>query len=185
PRARLACLLTRRTAFTIAGVGLLLIWGLVWAASIHRGRLVGAQRVWNYAYDFLGLDFLNNYQAARHWLAGGDPYREPFGDPTGRKLCYPPIVLPLFAWCGWVKPRAAIVLWMGILAGLAALGAVLGWRARRKLGLWDVPLPFAVAVVLVSTPVIYAMERGNYDLVLLVPLVLAAWALQRRGWWPD
>lgn len=180
-RARLVGLLTRRTALTIAGLAMLLVWGLAWGTSIHRGRLVGSTRVWICAWDFLGLDFLNNYQASRHWLAGGDPYREPFGDPLARKFCYPPVVLPLFAWCGWFRPQAAVVLWMGVLAGLAALGTMQACRARRQLGLWKVPLPLALAAVLGSTPVIFAMERGNYDLLVLAPLALAAWALQRRG----
>jgi hypothetical protein len=138
------------------------------------------------AWEFLGLDFLNPCLAARHWAAGGDPYREPFGDPREQtrffgKFCYPPAVLPLFAWCALVRPQTAVVVWVGVLAALAVFGAVLAWRARRRLGLSELPLPLAVGALLCSTPVLFALERGNCDLLVLPPLAAAAWALQRRS----
>jgi hypothetical protein len=168
-----------------AGVALLVVWGIWWASSLQHHKLRLGRHTWVEAYSFLGLDFLHNYRASRHWLAGGDPYREPFGDPLARKLCYPPMVLPQFAWCGWFSPKDATGLWLAALTLMAALGAWAAWRTRRELGLWDVSLPFALAAILWCTPVVFALERGNYDLVVLLLLVPAAWALRERSWVRD
>jgi hypothetical protein len=170
----------------LAGLLLLALWGAAWGLSLRQNRLVGARFTWVPAWDFLGLDFLNPCMASRHWVAGGDPYRELFGDPReGTRLngtfCYPPVVLPLFAWCALVTPQTAVVLWVGALTALAVFGAVLAWRCRRRLGLADLPLPLAVGAVLCSTPVLFALERGNIDLMLLPLFAGAAWALQRRS----
>jgi len=170
----------------LAGVLLLAGWAAVWGLSLCENRLLGGRFTWTGAWDFLGLDFLNPCLATRHWLAGGDPYREPFGDPREgtaqvAKFFYPPPVLPLFAWCGLLPPRQAVVVWTIVLAALAMWGAVLAWRTRRRLGLCKLPLPFVVAALLCSTPVIFALERGNFDLLVLPPLAGAAWALQRRS----
>src|SRR6185437_13282096 len=70
----------RRLA-VLAGLLLLALWGAAWGLSLRQNRLAGARFTWVPAWHFLGLDFLNPCMAARHWVAGGDPYREPFGDP--------------------------------------------------------------------------------------------------------
>jgi hypothetical protein len=169
-----------------AGLLLLAFWGAVWGASLCQNRLVGRGLTWVPAWEFLGLDFLNPCLASRHWLAGGDPYREAFGDPRDGtdlvgKFCYPPVVLPLFSWCALVSPPTAVVIWVGVLAALAVFGAALAWRCRRRLGLADMPLPFVLGVFLCSTPVVYALERGNCDLLILLPLAGTVWALQHRS----
>jgi hypothetical protein len=125
--------------------------------------------------------------ASRHWLAGGDPYREPFGDPAEgapdhvRKFCYPPPILPLFAWCALLTPQQGVVVWIAVLVALGSWGAVLAWRTRFRLGLAALPLPLVLAAVLCSTPLCFGLERGSCDLLVLPPLVAAAWALRRRS----
>src|SRR5438128_2672962 len=89
---------TLYAALTLLGVALLLLWGSWWTENILTNRMNEAQYTWVPAWPYLGLDFLNPYFAARHWAAGGNPYTEPFGDPNGRRFCYPPHVLPCFAW---------------------------------------------------------------------------------------
>jgi hypothetical protein len=171
-----------QTGLTIVGLGLLIVWGIWWTASIRQNHLIGAHRTWVPAWpQSLGLDFLNNYYASRHWLAGGDVYREPFGDPLERRFCYPPIVLTLFAWCGMWSARTAVRLWTVMLILLAALGVWRAWRTRRQLGLWHVPLPLALAGMLFSAPFLFALERGNYDTAVVAPVLLAAWALGKRS----
>src|SRR5262245_43213274 len=71
----------RQVGITLAGLALLLVWGLWWSSSLRVDRLRAAQRTWVPSQSKLGVDFLNNYHAARHWLAGGNPYTEPIGDP--------------------------------------------------------------------------------------------------------
>jgi hypothetical protein len=174
-----------QTTLTVAGVLLLVAWALVWAVSLQRNHLVGARHTWVQAWQFLGLDFLSNYHAVQHWLAGGNPYREPFGDPLDRPICYPPVILPLFAWAGCFSPRAATAIWTIALAALASLGAVMAWRTRRALALGAMPLPLVLAATLCSTPVLFAMERGNWDLLVLAPLALTAFALKEPTWQRD
>ena len=169
------------TLLAVAGLIVLGFWAAGWKRSYDPNVLGKSPQVWFEPYRFLGLDFLHNYFAARHWLAGGNPYREPFGDPIGRELCYPPVVLPFFAWCQAFGPRTALGVWIVTLGAVAAGGTYAAWRARAALGLAPVPLTFALAAILASAPVMYAMERGNYDLLLLPLLSAAAWALQARS----
>src|SRR5580704_12735467 len=44
------------------------VWVVAWRMSLHRNHLVGGQRSWVPAYEYLGVDFLNNYLASRHWI---------------------------------------------------------------------------------------------------------------------
>lgn len=177
--------LTWRAVMTVAGIGLLVGWGLWWSSSMQRDKLRAGRFMWFPPYTFLGIDFLHNYYAANHWLRGGDPYEGLFGAPIEAKYCYPPVVLPLFAWCGVVSPLAAVRIWMAALAVCAGVGALASWRTRQRLGLWDVPLPFVIGAVLCATPVVFAIERGNYDLLIVPLLVAGAWSLRRRSWAGD
>lgn len=168
------------------GLAMLALWAVVWRTSTRRDHLVGGQRSWVPAYHYLGIDFLNNYLASRHWLSGGNPYTESIGDPRegtplGGQFIYPPTLLPVFAWCQLVSFKVATRIWIVALALMAGIGAMVAWRCRKQLGLTDVPWPFALAAILCSTPVIFAMERGNCDLLVLLPIAGAAWALQRRS----
>lgn len=92
-------------AFVLSAVGVLLLalWAFHWLASWKQNHLKHSPKPWLSRYEYFGIDFLHNYFAARHWANGGDPFREPFGDPIPpphtRKLVYPPIVIPVFAWC--------------------------------------------------------------------------------------
>jgi hypothetical protein len=67
---------------------------------------------------------------------------------------------------------------MAALAVMAWVGACACGKARGRLGLRPLPLPFLAAAVLGSTPVLYAVERGNCDLVVLMLIVAAASALR-------
>src|SRR5439155_2943246 len=40
-----------------------------------------------------------------------------------------------------------------------------------------------LAALLCSTPLFYAMERGNYDLLVLLLVLPAVWALRSQAWW--
>lgn len=174
-----------RVVLSLASVVVLISWGQSWSRAVSKWKVKNSPATWYGPYEFMSVDFMHNYQAARFWVQGHDPYREDFQDPIGRKLCYPPVVVVCFAWCSLFAVKKAIAVWTLTLAGLAALGAVAAWRTRRELGLAPVPVLVAVAAVVTSAPVAYAMERGNYDL-LIVPLLLAmTWGLRRTGWRAD
>ena len=176
----------RWAVLSAVGTVLLVWWASYWVRGVIDNRLGDSPLTWYSPYQFLGVDFLHNYRAARYSLFEGNPFREDFGDPIrdpkARKLVYPPIVLPCFYWCGLVgDERTAIVLWMAALMGFATAGGVAAWRARKRLGLTDVPLPLVLAAVLINGPVSFAVERGNYDLLIVPLILLAAYALNRKS----
>ncbi|CAN5400395.1 hypothetical protein BH10PLA2_BH10PLA2_38760 [soil metagenome] len=169
----------------VIGVLALVLWAAWWGQSWRRNALVHVEKTWIMGWQFLGLDFLNNYQASRHWLAGGNVYQEPFGDPLDRTFCYPPLVLPTFAWCHLSPAQRAFHVFLLALTAITALAVWCAARTRRELGSQAVPFTVLLAAVLFSTPILYAFERGNFDLLVVPPVLLAAWALRGRGWLRD
>ena len=70
---------------------------------------------------------------------------------------------------------------MVVAAIFAALGAIAAARWRDRLGLETVPSSLAVALILFSTPVLFAVERANYDLLIIPCVVGAAILMQRKA----
>jgi hypothetical protein len=181
PGAASARTASRHRYLTVVGLLLLALWSVLCIKSLTDNRLVLGTKTWVDPWSFLGLDFLNNYHAARQWFAGGDPYVKLVGDLPGREYCYPPVMLPCFFWCTWLSPRGAVIAWTAALGLLAGLGVWWAARSRCELGVWPVPLTLLLACVLFSTPLVFAMERGNCDLLIIPLVVVAAWALEQRS----
>jgi Glycosyltransferase family 87 len=158
---------------------------LFWSHSVKKWQVRNSPVTWYGPYEFISVDFIHNYQASRFWLNGGNPYVEKFGDPLDRKLCYAPIVLLYFSWCKLVTIDKAIGIWTISLGCFACLGAWAAWRSRKESNLTPVPFFAAIAMIATCSPVGYAMERGNYDLMLVPLVLLAAWGLRRTGWLSD
>ena len=163
-----------------AGALLLGLWAIWWATSLTRNRLSGRNWTWipAHGHPHLGLDLLYSYKASLAWLGGMDPYLQPYGDP--RVFHYPPITLLFFTWCAPFSFRTATILWTGVIALVVAASGRVAWKARNSLGLEGIPWPLALAAILFSSPVIYAMERGNCDAVALAMIVLASGLLAGR-----
>jgi hypothetical protein len=181
--ARAVC--TSRGALTLLGAALLAGWAALWAAGLSMGRLPGRTLYWFEPFDRLGLDFEANYQGPACRLAGGDPYRDLALGPFADRYAYPPALLWLFAWAPLLPLRAAALVWLAASVLIAAAGAWAAVRTRARLGLWRVPGPLALAAVLCSTPVLFALERGNCDLLIVLFILFASWALARRTRWGD
>lgn len=155
-----------------ASLVLLVAWCVWWGATLVNRDLVGVKRAWFPAC--FGVDFIWHIdRPTRVWLAGGDPYAD-----KSRMCSYPPLVMPLFSWVGKLTPESALTVWICAVGGLAALGGWAAWKSRRRIGLSDVPLSAVLVAVLFSTPLVFAMERGQYDIVA-VPIVMAALAAMR------
>jgi hypothetical protein len=163
---------------TIAGLALLALWAVWWAVSIPSNKLVAGERTWVPSWHWLGCDFDINYHGSRAWLAGSDPYQGYHKGTEELPYDHPPLVLALFSWCGLLSHQAAVLVWLSALALIAVLGGVACWRHRARLGLTNVPLPFILAAVLLSYPVLFEMERGNWNMLALLLIVLGAWALR-------
>jgi hypothetical protein len=147
----------------LAGGILLLLLVAFWVTSFYRFRLVGDERVSFPAWWFMGLDLGHNYLGVKSWLSGIDPYRNDIGDPRGR-YSYPPIVLPIFAWCRLFSFKVASIIWTTCIAAMIAwaplrffvkLSSLIlaGWALVRRLrepsvdaaGAGSIPLELAGA----------------------------------------
>jgi len=166
-----------RTVGLALVVGLIGLWVGWWVASSRRDSMVFGTSTWVPPLSFLAGDFkVHVDHVARLQAAGVDPYRQA-GDWVCALYPYPPMVARSFAWVALVGPATAARLWQVALASLFAGGAVAAWRTRRVLGLSE--------AVLFSTPAVFAMERGQSDPMVILPLGVSAWLLARRGAGPD
>lgn len=176
PHAGTAGTSRARTLLSLLGLVALVLWCVWWTNSVRADRLTSGRSTWVPVLPFLAGDFVHNIDApARLWVAGGNPYQN---TPMTVWYPYPPIVVRLFAWVSLLTPWTALVVWLGALTAMAVAGARACWKTRRELGLAEVPLPIVVAAVLFSTPILFALERGNYDLLVLLA-VLGALRLMR------
>ncbi len=163
----------------VVGFVLIAAWAVWLIASLRAGRwVVDPPRIWFFRWEMIGVDFLNCYAGSRHWMAGGNPYREPIGDPVGRPYVYPPRRCRRSPGAALVGPTAAVRIWTAVIVALLSLGTYACWRTRRALGLSEIPFPLAWALVFLSTPLLYAVERGNTDCLNLMLIVGLAWLLR-------
>jgi hypothetical protein len=176
PRSKHAAL------FAKLGWGLLIVWTFWWSLSFALGSMFLGKVTRIPAWSFLGLDFSHNYDASLSWLHGRDPYVYPFGNwaPPFR---YPPIVLPMFGWCGWVSFPIAAMIFAGVISTITMIATFLSLHFRRAAGLAGVPGPLALGAVFLSFPVMFELERGNSDVLVLMMLCIAAWAMSRDSDW--
>lgn len=159
------------------------VWFLWWGGNLSRFKLQFADVSWLPIYQFLGLDYYHNHFAAAAWLQGINPYVHDFGDPRGL-YSYPPVVLPLFSWVALVPDfQVAARLWALFIAAACACGLWLIRRFRRTEGWSDISVVSMLALVLWSAPVVFAMERGNCDVLVLICVLLAAVALSQSARW--
>lgn len=196
--------------FRVAGIVLLLLWAGWWGISLARpvprlwpGPAGGAGHRITYLliWPFVGLDFQHNYAAVNSWLAGHDPYVAIVDDPMNEHYIYPPLTLFAFIWTGLFPPdsvttyvpfagpfsdtpfpycRPAIFLWMAASVLIVGFAAWQSWRARERLGLPALPLPFILGAALLSYPVMFELERGNCDVLPLLAVALLLPALTSR-----
>lgn len=199
----------------LLGASLLLVWGLWWTLSLRQlpPRLIvaaaatpGARLTPVPAWHLVGVDFQHNYAGALAWLAGRNPYEALANDPYNPVYVYPPVTLAAFAWVALVPASTAItinfaegsgspqfqysfpavLIWMTTLVAIFLLAAHHTVRHRHARGLTPLPFLFVAGAVLLSYPVMFELERGNCNgLVLLVIIGLAALAGRRAGGWPD
>jgi hypothetical protein len=162
--------------------GLLLAgWAVWWGVNLAHSRLVHPGRFGFEETGWLGGDFSHNDLAARKLLAGENPYRVGLGEEWGTgPYSYPPVVLTLFLWCPPFPRTVTTAVWVAFTGGALVLAGVLAWRHRVRLGLTRLPLLPCLVWVLFSLPVVFEMERGQYDVLVLL-LVWLGWCLAARS----
>ena len=162
-------------------LGLIGLWVAWWVASERADSMVLARVTWVSPLAFLAGDFkVHIDHVARLQAAGIDPYQRP-GDWVCSLYPYPPMIGRSFAWVGLMGRATAARVWLAALALLFAAGAIEAWRTRRALGLREIPPAWLVAAILYSTPSLFAMERGQADPMVILPLIVASWLLARGG----
>jgi hypothetical protein len=163
----------RQTGPSTATIALAL-WAVWWSVALIKLDLPFAG--WTNFVPVFGADFTTQTDyAARTWSGYADPYAD-----QRHLFHYPPVVIRLFAWTPYFSTPTALRIWVVVLAGLVSAGTVLAWKTRRELGVEQIPLPVALACVLFSGPVVFALERANFDLITLAAILLAL-QLDRRG----
>jgi hypothetical protein len=169
----------RKLAYAGCGIALLVFCTYWWVSSVRLGKLRSGHRTWIPTYDSLCLDFQLNYYGVQLWCEGGNPY-DGVGVPNFGWYNYAPAVLWLFAWCRSLDWPSAVKVLIAALGLIAALSGVFAWQSRRRLGISDLPLPYVVGLVVCSTPIIFAMERGNCDLLVLLFMMAALYFMPAK-----
>jgi hypothetical protein len=189
-------------------VVLLVLWIGWWGARWVKNRELGGPQSFAPGWTWMGDDFRKladppsmccdfdiNYFATREWCAGSDPYKGYGKSVVLRNAPYvvncpciydhPPFVLRIFSWCKFVSRPTALLIWLSVLTGIATLGAIRCWRSRKELGLTEIAWPVAIVAVLFSYPVLLEMERGNWNMLVLLAIVPAVWALRKQTAFAD
>lgn len=144
---------------------------LVFAAGLIRPGVFNALGV--HPLKPLYSDLIAILAAGEAQEVGRDPYEHNPLDPFNRPHVYGPWWL-VTGDLGLVRSDAW---WLGSL--LATAIAVVGARLLSPRGKGEL---FAAGALLISPPVLLAMERANNDLVMLLLLAGAAWLTTRRSW---
>ncbi|HEX7669967.1 MAG TPA: glycosyltransferase 87 family protein [Polyangiaceae bacterium] len=155
----------------------IVVW---WQRALATGALPGADHTW-LRQPALGVDFFTEPDyAARLWRGGIDPYEN-----ERHLFHYPPIVIRLFLWTPYFTVGTALRIWMVVLAALIAIATALASRTRRLVGAGELPFVPLLALVLVSFPVVFQLERSNFDLIALAAILLAVPLLERNTPLPE
>lgn len=166
-----------RLAAATARAGWRWIAGLVLLPTGVFLELVLHERAWGW----LGILHLRPYftdivailASGEAWHSGIDPFAPNPFDPMHRPHVYGPWWLVT----GWLGLRPYDALWLGpLLDGTFLLVAalVLAPRGAKE---W-----IAAVALLVSPPMLLALERANNDLIVLLLLAAAAWLITRPRW---
>ena len=153
---------------------LLILWLIWWGVSFHCQELQAGKHLWfPPSYTGMGVDFYRHIDPpVRIWWNGGDPYAQKLGDKAGF-FPYPPLVLHLFFWINVMNSRTALMVWLGVMTMILVVAAREAGRWRHHLDLTEIPLPTTIAFTLFSTPVLFAMDRGQCDALSLLFILVA------------
>ncbi|HEY6560786.1 MAG TPA: glycosyltransferase family 87 protein [Polyangiaceae bacterium] len=152
----------------IAGWLALGAWVAWWGYSLFHHQLLGAKYTWIHVPVF-GADFYSQSDlAARLTAKGIDPYAS-----RGHLFHYPPLVIWLFSWTPLFTGEAALTIWILFCMLLTVAGTLVALQVRRTLGAEAIPPSLAIAAVLFSFPVVFQLERANFDLWTLAAMLLA------------
>lgn len=124
---------------------------------------------------FWGLDFQNMW-AFHHCEQGNSPYLATgaqCGDVGNRDMIYPPLLYWSFSWVRVLKWETALTFWAVFIA-LGTFASLLFWIRKDE---WTVAgerqLSTYLVLLLLQFPVVFAVERGNNDVLVVVGWTVA------------
>lgn len=155
----------------LAGLGAFAVLAILWLAARPLFFAVETQwGIWPGAYPFSDLEvLLSGIECKRQ---GIDAWVVNPCDTFGRIFDYPPAWLWLSVFpvsTGWMNP-AGIALSLAFFASLALLPPARTAQGSRL-----------VALGVLSTTTLFAVERGNNDLAVFVLVLAGTWLLARRN----
>ena len=153
-----------KTFFILSGAGLLL-WGL----SLQPATKSGWPRnnpffLGQYRFSDLTQIFLSSQFA--------DPY-------TSANVTYPPFGMLLFDVFGFLSAKQATIFF--ISAVLAVIFSVFVRILQLRIDFNMKEKISTVAMLMLSFPLLFAIDRGNLDLLLTALLLLAVWVNDKEG----
>lgn len=153
-----------KTFFVLSGAGLLL-WGL----SLQPATKSGWPRnnpffLGQYRFSDLTQIFLSSQFA--------DPY-------TSANVTYPPFGMLLFDVFGFLSAKQATILF--ISAALAVIFSVFVRILQLRIDFNMKEKISTVSMLMLSFPLLFAIDRGNLDLLLTALLLLAVWVNDKEG----
>lgn len=158
--------------FLVAGVSmLLLVLSLPW----HPTRI-------GLPYGSIPALDLHNLYVFHHCELRNMPYGPAStgaecGDVGGRPMYYPPALYWSFVWLRLVSFESAVLIWRsGIVVGV--LVSLLFW-ARLPNRRWFPSVVLFLLLLLPQFPLIFAAERGNNDVLIVILWTLSCLAMDR------
>lgn len=132
--------------------------------SIHGVR-------WLPFYEYAGLDLENLFLFHTRCPGWPIPYAETgdgCGDPLNRPMVYPPLAYWTMGWVRFFDFNRATNVWGIAIVALTTFGTWIAssFDANRRKWVWAVWF-----LLLLQMPMVYAVERGNID-ALVVPLYM-------------
>jgi hypothetical protein len=133
-------------------------------------------------WSFWGLDFYGIY-TYQHCAAGTDIANHPYrgnavlcGEYTGREYNHPPLAFVPMTWTRLFDFATAIRIWATTIA-VVLVAVVFLWvpREQRRWPVW-----LLAALLLPQLPSLFAMERGNDDILVVITWSFAAWFFAKR-----
>jgi hypothetical protein len=161
---------TRRRSLTldIVGGALILCWLSWWAVGLSQMKINLPGHLDFITGGDLGGDLNSSEMAVRKLLEGGNPYREPLGGRwQGWHFHYPPVVLLFFLWSGAFTTGQVVTIWFVISTVLLVLSVRVAWQWRPALNLETMPFLLCVGLTLFSLPVLFELQRGQYNVLVL------------------
>lgn len=134
---------------------------------------------WIPFYSFRGLDLHNLFtfhNTCPEWPIPYEKSGSQCGDTLNRPMYYPPLVYWLMGWTRFVNFYQADLYWGFAIILLTGLGTWFGAVTEKRKTHW---IWLLWGLLLLQMPMVYAVERGNNDALIIPVFMLGAFCFHR------